>query len=62
MDMSAGTTFHRVLRDDAETKGRRPDVKLAADKDIRRVVLCSGKVYYDLFEARARSARSTTST
>ena len=25
------------------------------DKKIRRVVLCSGKVYYDLFEAREAS-------
>ena len=27
-------------------------IKLAADDKIRRVVLCSGKVYYDLYEAR----------
>jgi len=27
--------------------------KLAKDDKIRRVVICSGKVYYDLFEARA---------
>ncbi len=53
-DMAAGTTFHRVLWDDAETKGRGADVKLVADKDIRRVVMCSGKVYYDLFEEREK--------
>ena len=53
-DMAAGTTFHRVLWDDAETKGRGVDVKLVADKDIRRVVMCSGKVYYDLFEEREK--------
>ena len=27
-------------------------MKLAEDSKIRRVVMCSGKVYYDLFEAR----------
>lgn len=27
--------------------------KIAADAKIRKVILCSGKVYYDLFEARA---------
>ena len=27
--------------------------KIAADEKVRKVVLCSGKVYYDLFEARA---------
>ena len=27
-------------------------IKLKPDQEIRRVVLCSGKVYYDLYEAR----------
>jgi len=50
-EMGPGTTFHRLLWDDAEHK---PDekIKLVADEKIRRVVLCSGKVYYDLYEAR----------
>ncbi|WP_119461704.1 2-oxoglutarate dehydrogenase E1 component [Rhodospirillaceae bacterium SYSU D60014] len=48
-DMAEGTSFHRVLWDDAQ-----PD----ADKDVKRVVLCSGKVYYDLFEERARRGSS----
>jgi len=30
------------------------DEKLCEDKDVKRVVLCSGKVYYDLFEERAK--------
>ncbi|MEX0809493.1 MAG: 2-oxoglutarate dehydrogenase E1 component [Dongiaceae bacterium] len=44
-DMGPGTSFHRVMYD---------DVKLCADENVRRVVLCSGKVYYDLFEERAK--------
>ena len=36
-------------------------IKLVKDDKIRRVVLCSGKVYYDLSRS-ARSAASTTST
>ena len=51
-DMTTKSSFHRILWDDAETDGRKGKVKLADDKTIRRVVLCSGKVYYDLFEAR----------
>ncbi|MBJ3776078.1 2-oxoglutarate dehydrogenase E1 component [Acuticoccus mangrovi] len=50
-DMGAQSTFHRVLLDDAQL-GRAGDFKLAADDKIRRVVVCSGKVYYDLIEAR----------
>src|SRR5262249_34345500 len=49
-ELGPGTTFHRLLWDDAEVesdRNRRPD------RDMRRVVLCSGKVYYDLYEARA---------
>jgi 2-oxoglutarate dehydrogenase E1 component len=47
------TTFHRVLDDDA---ARNPNevIKLVADAKIRRVVLCSGKVYYDLYEEREK--------
>jgi len=47
------TTFHRVLWDDAERIPGSP-IKLAADEAIARVVLCSGKVYYDLFEEREK--------
>ncbi len=51
--MEAGTTFHRLLRDGAEVAGDHK-VALVADGKVRRVVLCSGKVYYDLFEERER--------
>ena len=49
-DFTTGSSFHRVLWDDAE-KGN-SDTKLVADKKIRRTVICSGKVYYDLLEER----------
>jgi 2-oxoglutarate dehydrogenase E1 component len=49
-DLGEGSTFHRILKDDAETHPGA--VKLAADDNVRRVILCSGKVYYDLVEAR----------
>jgi 2-oxoglutarate dehydrogenase E1 component len=52
-EMGTGTTFHRLLWDDAQML---PDekIKLVADDKIRRVVLCSGKVYYDLYEEREK--------
>ncbi len=52
-EMAEGTSFHRVLWDDAQyLKGEK--IKLVKDNKIRRVVLCSGKVYYDLYEEREK--------
>ncbi|MFL5107511.1 MAG: 2-oxoglutarate dehydrogenase E1 component [Xanthobacteraceae bacterium] len=52
-ELGFGATFHRVLWDDAQML---PDAKiqLVSDDKIRRVVLCSGKVYYDLYEEREK--------
>jgi 2-oxoglutarate dehydrogenase E1 component len=50
-DMGPGTSFHRVLWDHAQN-GHSEKVKLVPDDKVARVVLCSGKVYYDLFEER----------
>ena len=49
-DFTEGSSFHRVLWDDAE-KGH-SDTKLKPDAEIKRVVMCSGKVYFDLLEER----------
>ena len=49
-EMAKGSSFHRVLWDDAQYG--LSDTKLNADDKIRRVVICSGKVYYDLLEER----------
>lgn len=57
-DFTAGSSFHRVLWDDAQ-KGR-SDLELKKDNKIKRVVMCSGKVYYDLLAERdARGADDT---
>jgi 2-oxoglutarate dehydrogenase E1 component len=49
-DFTTGSSFHRCLWDDAQ-KGN-SDTKLVADSKIKQVVMCSGKVYYDLLEER----------
>jgi 2-oxoglutarate dehydrogenase E1 component len=46
-EMGAGTSFHRVI-DETET--------IAANDRVRRVVLCSGKIYFDLVKARAEKS------
>src|SRR5581483_3366514 len=52
-EFGPGSSFHRVLWDDAQVlKGEK--VKLVSDDKIKRVVLCSGKVYYDLYEEREK--------
>ncbi|MGC1302210.1 MAG: 2-oxoglutarate dehydrogenase E1 component [Caulobacteraceae bacterium] len=53
-DLAEGSTFHRVLHDDAQQRPAVAGVTLKADDKIRRVVLCSGKVYYDLLDAREK--------
>ncbi|MEL6872975.1 MAG: 2-oxoglutarate dehydrogenase E1 component, partial [Pseudomonadota bacterium] len=52
-EMGPGSTFHRLLWDDAEyVPGS--TIALKPDDEIRRVVMCSGKVYYDLLEEREK--------
>jgi 2-oxoglutarate dehydrogenase E1 component len=55
VEMGPDSCFHRLLWDDAEAPGApKTTIKLAADDKIRRVVLCTGKVYYDLLEDREK--------
>ncbi|MFV1875057.1 2-oxoglutarate dehydrogenase E1 component [Nioella sp.] len=49
-EMTTGSSFHRVLWDDAQYGNS--DTQLVADDKIKRVVMCSGKVYFDLLEER----------
>ena len=53
-DFAEGSSFQRIYEDS--------DVKdLAKPKDIKRIVMCTGKVYYDLLqERRARKIKDVT--
>tara|TARA_B100000614_G_scaffold248432_1_gene256322 strand:- start:316 stop:792 length:477 start_codon:yes stop_codon:yes gene_type:complete len=53
-EFSKNSTFHRVLEDDAYKKINNL-VTLNKDNKIKKVVICSGKIYYDLIDAREKS-------
>ena len=50
-DFTKSNTFHRVLEDHAYLKGSNL-IQLRKDKKIEKVVMCSGKIYFDLIDAR----------
>ncbi len=54
LEFSKKSTFHRVLEDDAYSKVNNLLELKKRDDQIKKVVMCSGKVYYDLIEAREK--------
>jgi len=52
-DFTKKNTFHRVLNDHADYE-KYGLIKLSEDKKIKKVILCSGKIYFDLLEAREK--------
>ena len=48
-DFTRNNTFHRVLEDHAYLKDSRL-LKLKKDTNIKKVIICSGKIYFDLLE------------
>ena len=48
-DFINGSSFHRVLWDDESTD---KNFNLVSDKNIKRVIICSGKIYFDILEKR----------
>jgi 2-oxoglutarate dehydrogenase E1 component len=59
-ELGPGTSFHRLLWDDADRTnhpGSTEKIVLKPDREIKRVVLCTGKVYYDLVDSREAAGR-----
>ena len=53
-DFGKKNSFHRVLWDHAIDPKSKGFIKLKEAKKIRKVILCSGKVYFDLIEWRQK--------
>ena len=53
-EFSIKSTFHRVLEDDSFSKVKNLLELKKKDNKIKKVVMCSGKIYYDLIEAREK--------
>ena len=56
-DLAEGSSFHRVMVDGAEANCDVGGITLQPDDKISRVIVCSGKVYHDLVDARAKAGR-----
>ena len=52
-EFTTKNTFHRILEDDAYAKNNGL-LNLKKDNKIEKVVMCSGKIYFDLLEAREK--------
>ena len=56
-DFEKHNSFHRVLWDHAIDPKTQGFIKLKESKKIRKVILCSGKIYFDLLDAREKTKR-----
>ena len=56
-DFSKENSFHRVLWDHAIDPKSKGFIKLKKPNKIKKVILCSGKIYFDLIEAREKLKR-----
>ena len=53
-DFNKKNTFHRVMWDHAIDPKSKGFIKLKENSEIKKVILCSGKVYFDLLDAREK--------
>ncbi len=53
-DFSKDNSFHRVMWDHSMDPVNKGFIKLKKNSEIKKVILCSGKVYFDLLDAREK--------
>ena len=53
-DFTTKTRFHRILEDHAYLENSKL-IKLKKNNNIKKVIMCSGKIYFDLLEAREKN-------
>ena len=53
-DFTTKTRFHRILEDHAYLNQSKL-IKLKKNNNIKKVIMCSGKIYFDLLEAREKN-------
>ena len=53
-DFSKKNSFHRVLWDHSKDPKTKGFIKLKKNNEIKKVILCSGKIYFDLLSAREK--------
>ena len=53
-EFSKKSTFHRILEDDAYSNINNLLELKKRDENIKKVIMCTGKIYYDLIEAREK--------
>ena len=53
-DFSKENSFHRILWDHAVDPKNDSFIKLRKTSEIKKVIMCSGKVYFDLLDAREK--------
>jgi len=56
-DFSKENSFHRVMWDHSMDPKNKGFIKLKKNSEIKKVILCSGKVYFDLLEAREKNKK-----
>ncbi len=53
-DFTKKNSFHRILEDHAYSKGSKL-VELKKNEKIKKIIICSGKIYFDLVDAREKA-------